>query len=265
MCDEEDALIAAILADPADDLPRLVYADWLGEHGREDRAEFIRLQCLAAGQETNDGDGSAWCDRCENYAWPEKFTKWCRGDVCRVRRRLATLLARHRGVWVAKAFVAAHESHTRHILSGNFRPTPPLTDGPFLWLFRRGLATFRRGFVAEIRLPLAAFLAHAQAIFTRHPVERVTLTDREPEGVPGSEQAWWLAEFLPVGPTVEAYTPYTLPGCLWRELAGGDLGPSGANRYYPDEFDAADAVSAACVAYGRELAGLPPIPTEATA
>lgn len=27
-----------------DDLPRLVYADWLDEHGRAERAEFVRVQ-----------------------------------------------------------------------------------------------------------------------------------------------------------------------------------------------------------------------------
>lgn len=42
---DEDALLAAILADPDEDTPRLVYADWLQEHGDADRAEFIRLQC----------------------------------------------------------------------------------------------------------------------------------------------------------------------------------------------------------------------------
>jgi uncharacterized protein (TIGR02996 family) len=39
-----DALYEAILAAPADDLPRLVYADWLEEHGDAERAEFIRAQ-----------------------------------------------------------------------------------------------------------------------------------------------------------------------------------------------------------------------------
>jgi uncharacterized protein (TIGR02996 family) len=39
-----DALYEAILAAPADDLPRLVYADWLEEHGDTVRAEFIRAQ-----------------------------------------------------------------------------------------------------------------------------------------------------------------------------------------------------------------------------
>jgi uncharacterized protein (TIGR02996 family) len=39
-----DALYVAILANPADDLPRLVYADWLEEHGDAERAKFIRIQ-----------------------------------------------------------------------------------------------------------------------------------------------------------------------------------------------------------------------------
>jgi uncharacterized protein (TIGR02996 family) len=39
-----DALYEAVLAAPADDLPRLVYADWLEEHGDAERAEFIRAQ-----------------------------------------------------------------------------------------------------------------------------------------------------------------------------------------------------------------------------
>lgn len=44
---EFQALLAAVLDDPADDTPRLVLADWLEETGHEAhvaRAEFIRLQ-----------------------------------------------------------------------------------------------------------------------------------------------------------------------------------------------------------------------------
>jgi uncharacterized protein (TIGR02996 family) len=40
----ESALLAAVLANPDDDLPRLVYADWCDENGQPERAEFIRLQ-----------------------------------------------------------------------------------------------------------------------------------------------------------------------------------------------------------------------------
>jgi uncharacterized protein (TIGR02996 family) len=39
-----EALLQGIAADPADDAPRLIYADWLDEHGQPERAEFIRVQ-----------------------------------------------------------------------------------------------------------------------------------------------------------------------------------------------------------------------------
>src|SRR5262245_32988540 len=41
----EDAFLKAIAKDPENDAPRLVFADWLDEHGQPERAEFIRLQC----------------------------------------------------------------------------------------------------------------------------------------------------------------------------------------------------------------------------
>lgn len=44
-----EPFLAAVCAAPADDLPRLVLADWLDEHGDAARAEFIRLQVSAAG------------------------------------------------------------------------------------------------------------------------------------------------------------------------------------------------------------------------
>src|SRR5437868_1346794 len=40
-----DTFLKAILAEPDDTGLRLVYADWLEEHGDPERAEFIRLEC----------------------------------------------------------------------------------------------------------------------------------------------------------------------------------------------------------------------------
>jgi uncharacterized protein (TIGR02996 family) len=40
----ERGILEAILAAPEEDGPRLVFADWLEEHGDPDRAEYIRLQ-----------------------------------------------------------------------------------------------------------------------------------------------------------------------------------------------------------------------------
>ena len=50
---ENPELLRAIAAAPDDDLPRLVYADWLDENGQDVRAEFIRVQCQIAGLEAD--------------------------------------------------------------------------------------------------------------------------------------------------------------------------------------------------------------------
>lgn len=42
---DHPGFLADILANPDDDVPRLIYADWLEEHGWSERAEFIRVQC----------------------------------------------------------------------------------------------------------------------------------------------------------------------------------------------------------------------------
>jgi uncharacterized protein (TIGR02996 family) len=47
------ALLETVLANPADDAPRLIISDWLEEHGFDERAELIRLQ-IAGDQ---DGTG----------------------------------------------------------------------------------------------------------------------------------------------------------------------------------------------------------------
>jgi uncharacterized protein (TIGR02996 family) len=45
---EEEALLQAVLEEPDEDTPRLIYADWLEEHGDVLRTQFIRVQCELA-------------------------------------------------------------------------------------------------------------------------------------------------------------------------------------------------------------------------
>lgn len=45
---DREAFIAKIIDDPDSDTPRLVFADWLDEHGEPERAEFIRVQIKIA-------------------------------------------------------------------------------------------------------------------------------------------------------------------------------------------------------------------------
>jgi uncharacterized protein (TIGR02996 family) len=50
----DDAFLQSIIESPDDDSPRLIYADYLEEHGQPERAEFIRLQCQRALMRADD-------------------------------------------------------------------------------------------------------------------------------------------------------------------------------------------------------------------
>lgn len=49
----DDAFVQAILENPDDDTPRLIYADWLDERG-DPRGEFVRIQCYLAAIPADD-------------------------------------------------------------------------------------------------------------------------------------------------------------------------------------------------------------------
>jgi uncharacterized protein (TIGR02996 family) len=82
---DERALIQAIIAAPDDDLARLVYADWLDEHGQPERAHLIRVQCELARLRLADDPGFA------------------RYETLRIEER--TILNRWAKVWI-KEFLA---------------------------------------------------------------------------------------------------------------------------------------------------------------
>jgi uncharacterized protein (TIGR02996 family) len=111
--DEGKALLQAICESPQDDAPRLVYADWLDEHGQADRAELIRVQIerarleefeprwfdLAARERTLlDRRGSVW--RGGLPAWTRK--EWCwfrRGFPARLSTTISPFLKGAAGLW----------------------------------------------------------------------------------------------------------------------------------------------------------------------
>jgi uncharacterized protein (TIGR02996 family) len=74
-----DALLKSVLASPEDDLPRLVYADWLDEHGDPARAEFIRTQIELATLPDHDPRYRALEDR-EHELLSEHEAGWM-GDA----------------------------------------------------------------------------------------------------------------------------------------------------------------------------------------
>src|SRR5215470_1619052 len=85
---EQDAFLQAILAEPDDDGLRLMYADWLEEHG-DPRGEFIRLQCALAGMRYDDPRRRGMDSRARELlvrhgkGWLRPLSRWMRRGAFR--------------------------------------------------------------------------------------------------------------------------------------------------------------------------------------
>lgn len=152
------SLLAAILASPDEDTPRLMYADWLQEHGEDERAEFIRVQC----------DKATWrvCPYGPSCHSPAAFCPECarRNAVCAREHDLWNTV-RPTGWVIRDPFpleMAVHcippESHAKALT----RSIP--------------VAVYERGLIGRVTCTAADWLAHADAVLAAHPVRRVTLT-----------------------------------------------------------------------------------------
>ncbi len=62
---DEASFLTAIKQNPDKDLPRLVFADWLEEHGQSARAEFIRCQIEEAKFDWRDARREVWTNRAQ--------------------------------------------------------------------------------------------------------------------------------------------------------------------------------------------------------
>ncbi len=163
---EREAMLAAILADPEADLPRLMYADWLEEYGSDPkRAELIRIQCdplysLPCEQVWNPGlqEFPHIEVRCLDYVIAEQDTEenWC--PQCKVRHRVMQIL------------------HTYDTESVKHEPYPFTGNG---WTAYT-VCQYSRGLVCEVRCPMSGWLDHGPRLVREHPIQFVRITDREP-------------------------------------------------------------------------------------
>jgi uncharacterized protein (TIGR02996 family) len=80
---DENAFLQAILAEPDNDEPRLVFADWLEERG-DPLADFIRVQCALAGMSHDDPRRPELLTQTRDLVtahwskWAKRFSKWAR-------------------------------------------------------------------------------------------------------------------------------------------------------------------------------------------
>jgi uncharacterized protein (TIGR02996 family) len=162
---DEAGLLAGIKAKPDDDLPRLVYADWLDEHGDASRAEFVRVQVELARLE-REGDG---CDRQDE---PDGCGPFKPESKCFPCQRKVPLWRREAELMGAAKLLddmptPAMLTTGRGILS---RLNVLESEGRYCEVFPR------RGFVESVECDAAYWLAHGDAVLAANPVRSVRLT-----------------------------------------------------------------------------------------
>lgn len=166
--------LAAIRAEPDNDLPRLAAADWLDDRGQGTRAELIRVHCEFTRLDRQPLPPDDPCT-CHRDRLPGRDGRYCgacerrRGPLDRLKRRVNALLARG-------AF---------GLLRG-----VPAPGGGFGW---------DRGFVASVASSAEWWVAHGDALLAREPVRTVQLTT-VPDDV---DRAAHGPLRLPAGVTVE--------------------------------------------------------------
>jgi uncharacterized protein (TIGR02996 family) len=187
MTNTEQALLAAVIAAPEDDLPRLAYADLCEEHDDYARAEFIRAQV----EVSRLGGLARDCDRRDDIGLGWALPPRERADLERLWTLAGDLLRANAAAWTPDPFAAL--------------------DG----------LVFRRGFVAEVTLPCDAWVAHGPGLVRAAPLERVTLGGKVPYSPawealpPGSHPCWWWV----CASRHNANRPEALPRPLFRALA----------------------------------------------
>jgi uncharacterized protein (TIGR02996 family) len=220
--DYHAAFLADIIAHPADDAPRLIYADWLEDNGEEERAEFIRVQCELAARAAGVSRGhipagSLWHPAIDDGA---------------ILRRERNLLFDHWPRWL-------HQSCDPLAYDVGVFARDDNDFGVSLYDWQKREqghfdCSFRRGFIAEVKLPLAAWLEHGKELVAAHPLEKVTLADREP--AQSSREWFW---------TTGTNEPWQLPEPIWERLHRPLHG-------HPSRETALDALSLACLAWARQ-------------
>ncbi len=178
---EETALLAAIAAEPAEDVHRLAYADWLDEGGRHERAEFIRVQCERAVLERPVRLFSWHDPECRRNAGRHRRLFELRGDC----QRCAELRAYHSGLEQLKTRIKALRECERALYQTAavwLLPTIPaaITQVVLDWgeinVSCTGLAgVMHRGFVDGVTCTFGDWLAHWRAVLAAQPITRVKL------------------------------------------------------------------------------------------
>lgn len=176
---EQEALIRRVCLAPDDDTPRLIFADWCDDQGEQERAEFIRVQCLLASRYPPSIDDRLHC-----------VNPWRAGV------NMVSIAGVPKGtpVVACKACETCADMKRLRHLEDELLPTVgcPFPADEWMDLYDRGNpgihwrrkdgsqcfnCVAERGFVAEVSCDCQAWLAHGPAIVRQQPITRVVLSD----------------------------------------------------------------------------------------
>lgn len=222
------ALLASVLANPDDDAPRLVMADWFDENGEPERAEFIRLQVklapwrgphpfttaeeLVKTAASIPTERAAQMEARERDLWDAHAEGWFKPELAGI---LNTIRYKDQGVgyvlpagFVSRGFVAEVRCTVAALCGGQecgrcggrsqFSPDPcqvcGATPNPEGYIHHRADCTATRPPWPEHVCPACNGTGRRPGLsLAGQPVERVVVTDREP----------------------------LMPGCRWAHRTGG--------------------------------------------
>jgi uncharacterized protein (TIGR02996 family) len=205
-----------VLANPKDDTPRLVAADWWEEHGEPERALLVRLQLPQSPLRREHRHLNAT----NAHALLTRHSRLCHG------------LMGH--LWVASI---------REVIGTKVTALYIRASGQ-----RAGMWTivWRRGFVEEVACSTLAWLSHGADVVWRNPVAQVRLTDKAPMCGAFDNTASWLR---PAAPGVWQVSVSELPEQLYDLLDGGLT--EGNRRRYALRKQALAALSDAALRLAR--------------
>jgi uncharacterized protein (TIGR02996 family) len=224
-----EAILEAIKADPAEDLHRLIYADWLEENDHPERASFIRHQIAAARTGQVDCQEKRWF----SGSTPPGYLVRC-GECAFCRPMIAAqTIHKTRGLELigdlpfSCAHVAKHPSLEKE--------EAPNWFVLYLW----------RGFVTHVTCPMHHWLDHGARLCELHPVEKVVPCDRFPREDSRDLFGWWNES---ISQHDDEYDE--IPEEVWR-LLDGDKEFHKGWVFFDSRQKAIDALSAALIEYAR--------------
>jgi uncharacterized protein (TIGR02996 family) len=263
---EREAFIRAICAEPADDIRRLAFADWL------DGLDTVRVTCpechknwqrvYAGGYQCQTCDNSATIldtsnrDRaefirlaCELHKYPKEANwleqmpveQWAgSAEEGELLRRLNPLVSRH--TELCHQHVRGCATWSREFIQALLGRDCFQTSAAWHW-------GWTRGFVSHVTFSLDDFEQHAERLFRLQPIEHVILVGVVRDGIVFRTGNNHLNDI-----PRDLWDALRLPRC---ELPG-DCRMRGTHVHMTE-----DELSVYLVAHGRRLAGLPPLPEAA--